>query len=381
MAIHLLLLSFNKVWPELGGEVHIYSDCLGALNKVKDLPPRRIPSKCRHADILKNILVNFSDLTFTRIFSHVKAHQDDAKAWEEMERPAQLNCGCDHGAKDEIYSTIENGVGKQQELPLEPLVLFVGGEKVTTESSSLIRFEAHKKEARSIFHERKVLDPLAFDEVAWRHVHRTMHDLPRMFRIFACKQVFGISAVNHFVNKRDKTVSPKCPCCLIADETTKHILLCREEGRIQALHQLSARLLHSLNDIGTPRDLTFLIVKYIRERGTLSMEQLVRYHDLPPEYIPFAKSQDQIGWCRFLEGMVSGEIVALIESLGLEDNPHTSVDKWMSLLITQLLELTHGLWIYRCLVIHDPDTGVLAIRRKEALQLEIEKQIALGGEV
>jgi hypothetical protein len=79
--------------------------------------------------------------------------------------------------------------------------------------------------------------------------------------------------------------------------------------------------------------------------------------------------------------MVSGEIVALIESLGLEDNPHTSVDKWMSLLITQLLELTHGLWIYRCLEIHDPDTGVLAIRRKEALQLEIEKQIALGGKV
>jgi hypothetical protein len=55
----------------------------------------------------------------------------------------------------------------------------------------------------------------------------------------------------------------------------------------------------------------------------------------------------------------------------------------MSVLITQLLllEITHGQWIYRNLMIHDPDTGVLAIRRKaEALQLEIEKQIALGGE-
>jgi hypothetical protein len=90
MAIHLLLLSFNKVWPELEGEVHIYSDCLGALNKVKDLPPRQIPSKCRHADILKNILVNnCSGLTFSRLFSHVKAHQDDTKTWEKMEGPAQ----------------------------------------------------------------------------------------------------------------------------------------------------------------------------------------------------------------------------------------------------------------------------------------------------
>jgi hypothetical protein len=133
MTIHLLLLSFNKVWPELRGEVHIYSDCLGALDKVENLPPRRIPSKCRHSDVLKNIMANCSELTFVRKFSHVKAHQDDAKAWEEMERPAQMNCGCDHGAKDEVFSTIETGTAKQQEFPLEPLVLFVGGEKVTTD--------------------------------------------------------------------------------------------------------------------------------------------------------------------------------------------------------------------------------------------------------
>jgi hypothetical protein len=238
----------------------------------------------------------------------------------------------------------------------------------------------HKKEAKGIFLERKVLNPDAFEEVAWRYVHRTMHDLPRMFRIFACKQVFGIAAVNYFVNKRDKTISPKCPCCTIENETTAHILLCREEGRVNALTQLSSGLLHTLNDLGTPRDLTFLIVKYIRERGEISMEQLVRYHNLPPLYIPFAKSQDLIGWCRFLEGMVSTEVVTLVETLGFEEGSFTSVDKWMSVLITQLLEITHGMWIYRNLLIHDPDSGVLAIRRKEALQLEIEKQIALGGE-
>ena len=39
LCIHLLLLSFNTTWPELRGKVHIYSDCLGALNKVKNLPP------------------------------------------------------------------------------------------------------------------------------------------------------------------------------------------------------------------------------------------------------------------------------------------------------------------------------------------------------
>jgi hypothetical protein len=88
MALHLLLLSFNKTRPNLRGSVHIYSDCLGALNKVEHLPPGCIPSRCRHSDILKNILVNCSNLTFQRFFSHVKAHQDDHLDHDEMEHEA-----------------------------------------------------------------------------------------------------------------------------------------------------------------------------------------------------------------------------------------------------------------------------------------------------
>jgi len=39
MAIHLILRSLNEVFTDLRGSVHIYSDCLGALNKVKNLGP------------------------------------------------------------------------------------------------------------------------------------------------------------------------------------------------------------------------------------------------------------------------------------------------------------------------------------------------------
>jgi hypothetical protein len=78
--------------------------------------------------------------------------------------------------------------------------------------------------------------------------------------------------------------------------------------------------------------------------------------------------------------MVSREICPLLDEVGLQDGYHISLEKWMSLIITQLLELTHGMWIYRNLVVHDSESGVLAIRRKEALQRKIERQIELGGE-
>ena len=64
MAIHLILRSMNEVFTDLLGSVHIYSNCLGALNKVENLPPYRIPTKCSHSGILKTIMVNCSDLTF-----------------------------------------------------------------------------------------------------------------------------------------------------------------------------------------------------------------------------------------------------------------------------------------------------------------------------
>jgi hypothetical protein len=77
MAIHLILLSINKIHPTLAGSIEIISDCLGALKRVTYLPLYQIPSRCRHSDILKAILVNCRDLTFTTYYSHIKAHQDD----------------------------------------------------------------------------------------------------------------------------------------------------------------------------------------------------------------------------------------------------------------------------------------------------------------
>jgi hypothetical protein len=43
MAIHLILLAINEVNPGLTGLVHVYSNCLGALDKVKNLPPQGCP--------------------------------------------------------------------------------------------------------------------------------------------------------------------------------------------------------------------------------------------------------------------------------------------------------------------------------------------------
>jgi hypothetical protein len=51
---------------------------------------------------------------------------------------------------------------------------------------------------------------------------------------------------------------------------------------------------------------------------------------------------------------------------------------WSSGLITRLLEITHGQWLYQNYIVHDPVSGTIATERKEELLLEIEHQRKLG---
>ncbi len=102
MAIHLILLSIDKINGAINGSAEIVSDCLGVLQFISELPPYRIPSRCKHSDILKNILVNCRGLSFTVHYRHVRAHQDDSTPFKNLSRKAQLNCICDHTAKKRI---------------------------------------------------------------------------------------------------------------------------------------------------------------------------------------------------------------------------------------------------------------------------------------
>ncbi len=209
LAIHLVLLRINKINPTLTGSVHIFSDCLGALNKVKNLPPHQIPSKCRHSDVLKMIMMHCSSMSFDRFFSHVSAHQDDRDEFESLSREAQLNCACDFGAKRVLLNHNPDELPRQQQFPLEPISVWAGREKMTSDTGSSVRFHAHKNLARDEFDAAEILSPQQFSRVNWEVVHSVFTTVPRMFQVWVCKQVWGIAGTNR-EQARWSNVSPLC---------------------------------------------------------------------------------------------------------------------------------------------------------------------------
>ena len=143
MTIHLILLSIDKINGAINGSAEIVSNCLGTLQCITELPPYRILSRrillhCKHSDILNYILVNCRGLSFTVHYRHVRAHQDDSTPFKNLSRKAQLNCICDHTAKQRIAI---DGSGHHQSgrlFPLEPIGMFIQGEKLTSDTGDLL---------------------------------------------------------------------------------------------------------------------------------------------------------------------------------------------------------------------------------------------------
>jgi hypothetical protein len=97
-------------------------------------------------------------------------------------------------------------------------------------------------------------------------------------------------------------------------------------------------------------------------------------------YAKMADEQDNIGWRRFMEGMVTRSIRRIQETYTIMNGSNLSPQKWAVGVVTKLLEATHGQWLYRCVQIHDRVNGTLATQRKEELQREIETQQEMGME-
>jgi len=195
------------------------------------------------------------------------------------------------------------------------------------------------------------------------------------FQLFAAKQTLGIAGCN--VNQAYYTPGHdrRCPSCGVEQETCGHILMCNEAGRVDVLH-LSIDLLDSWLKInGTEQRLCRFIVQYAHGRGGRSMQEIVGFRQ---EYRRLAESVDCIGWRRFMEGMLSQEVVELQKYALVETESRLTIDKWAKELVIRLLEITHGQWLYRNVMVHDRTAGDIVTKCKEEIRKALEGHLELG---
>ena len=182
-----------------------------------------------------------------------------------------------------------------------------------------------------------------FQEVAWGQVYDALHDVPRMFQIWACKQVTNRVGVNsnQAVNKANH--EPMFPSCNEEEETCRHVLGCDEEVRVKALNCTIDLMDNWMMMVGTNGPLRNFLTAYARKRGGGSMEHVV--WDKRPRFYKLGQSMDKTGWRRYNEGMISSEALEIQEECVDLGGCSLSLDNWAKGLSIKLLEATHGKWL------------------------------------
>ena len=142
---------------------------------------------------------------------------------------------------------------------------------MTSNTGDSLRFWFHQQLAKELLFKLGILTPLGFKEVAWRLVYDTLHKVPRLFQLWACKQVMNISGTNLIQSRYKPHHDPTCISCDQCVETRAYLLSCNEAGRVDALHQSINILDKWLKKVGTHTQLRKYILQYAKVIGGISM--------------------------------------------------------------------------------------------------------------
>ncbi len=159
-----------------------------------------------------------------------------------------------------------------------------------------------------------------------------------------------------------------------------HIARCPEEGRAAAFVQSMQGVEAWLDANCTHPDLKQLLLRYLRGRGTITCLECLVDLNLPHILQELAVSQDVISWDGFVTGMVSTKLLPIQSSFSYSSRSSSNAMRWISGLITQLLQVTHTQWIYQCMLVHDCMAGTIISAHKEELLKEIKHQLTIGPE-
>ena len=208
----------------------------------------------------------------------------------------------------------------------------------------------------------------AFRAVDWRRLDDCLSSKPQMYRQWLSKQSSGFCGTQQMVARWDPSRDGRCPNCG-RRETSQHLMLCTDPDRTRLLEVMADDFGRWLSANHGHPELAYWIPRYIKLRGTRSLEALPR---LSPAFLHVAQSQDLIPWCNFMEGKVASALFRLQERHLTVSPSRLTIASWSRQFLSRLLQITHAQWVFRNVTLHDAAAGYLVECKREEILREID---------
>ncbi len=99
---------------------------------------------------------------------------------------------------------------------------------------------------------------------------------------------------------------------------------------------------------------------------------LAMLHPMPKTLQEAAKSQDLIGWDKFLHGKVSIKIRKIQEAHCIIAGTRINGPDWMAQFVCQLVGISHAQWLYRNFTLHHYAKGYIRLQTEQDIRKEVD---------
>jgi hypothetical protein len=299
---------------------------------------------------------------------------DDVLDWHELTRPQQLNVMCDSLAKqaaEDAIARVENGLKSfpKQLLPHENIAIFVSSVKQTSDPAMQIRYACGKHAARAFLTSEMGWSLRQFEEVDWESLHVCLQSKPDGFRTWLSKQHSNFCATRVQSQRWFGSEDTLCPSCLKVEERADHLCRCQDPNRRRLLKENTDDLVRWMS-IGenTHPDIICWVEGYILGQG----KRYLQATSVPHSIQELIASQTRIGWRNFMEGRISTHFHRVQFCHLIHARTNMTASSWVKTFISKLLHITHSQWLFRNFMLHEKTHGLLRIRERQAILLQVE---------
>jgi hypothetical protein len=307
---------------------------------------------------------------FPAILIHVKSHQDNEKAFEELSFAAQLNVMADaqatqqHDTMDKPLVTVTNS---------QPL-LVIDDIPITRDSQKWILEKAGEIPIRQYYEDKYGWEKDTFHDIDWETQKKAISTYPDndQRRILKFNHEWLPTSKRMFREGTDKL--PSCRICNHLEETNDHLLTCTRDIQEHTRHQIIEFLWKDTMNHGNSELNNILELALTESPHNENWTPILSA--VSPNLRKCIIQQNKIGWKQLYKGRMTKEMKVFMEqhyrNLQVDSRRYTGT-RWCKTLIRNIWNTVLQLWKQRNKIIHGETTKVQNSTTKERLEKRVHK--------
>ena len=201
---------------------------------------------------------------------------------------------------------------------------------------------------RDHLHSHNSLDREAFPLVSWHSISRALDQRSPSFRAWMTKHVSGHCGVGSKMRAWGFWDNDQCPCCGMADETTRHLPLCTAQHMVDEYDKQTLSLIQWMSDSHTHPGIIDYFTTALTHKALPSTVPIEHASDLQQAMA----NQSKIGWDNLFFGRIADSWRSIQRQHLLSTPSRRSAETWTADFIYHLLQFSHSLWLCRNNYVH-----------------------------